>query len=417
MSRHLHDDVIKWKHFPRNWPFVRGIHRSRWIPHTKASDAELWCLLWFAPNKRFSKQSLGWWFETLSPPLWRHRNVHQLPYLQHVGHPLIYLAYVGTISIDEMRDVQYFTSCKRIETFGMNFGALKSTPSGLNQIADSIVELYFRHNHIASIASMEGVKFVKLRSLFLDGSRIGHLHPEALIPPRLRILNLADNSLISLTDVTQHAWSSSLPKYEYLSINLHRNPWHCNGSLAWMQGRLFKIEDEIINARPPSKPYVRCVNKVFCHSHEARRGSTVVPTAVLQNTTIMIRSLHGLRGKLSRNSHQTYNVGFHKSKVVDNGWNMRLWDYRMILEMIMIILIMMMITMIIMMIMMITKTIIMTMLLMMMMMMTMTMMIMMMMMNIDDVYIYAYDDDNNPLYINHNAKIDCMGLSPHCTST
>ena len=23
-----HDDVIKWKHFPRDWPFVRGIHRS-----------------------------------------------------------------------------------------------------------------------------------------------------------------------------------------------------------------------------------------------------------------------------------------------------------------------------------------------------------------------------------------------------
>ena len=26
----IHDDVIKWNHFPRNWPFVRGIHRSRW---------------------------------------------------------------------------------------------------------------------------------------------------------------------------------------------------------------------------------------------------------------------------------------------------------------------------------------------------------------------------------------------------
>ena len=23
-----HEDVIKWKHFPPNWPFVRGIHRS-----------------------------------------------------------------------------------------------------------------------------------------------------------------------------------------------------------------------------------------------------------------------------------------------------------------------------------------------------------------------------------------------------
>ena len=45
---HHHDDVIKWKHFPCYWPFVRGIHRSRWIPHTKASDAELWCFLWSA---------------------------------------------------------------------------------------------------------------------------------------------------------------------------------------------------------------------------------------------------------------------------------------------------------------------------------------------------------------------------------
>ena len=25
---HLHDGVIKWKHFPRYWPFVRRIHRS-----------------------------------------------------------------------------------------------------------------------------------------------------------------------------------------------------------------------------------------------------------------------------------------------------------------------------------------------------------------------------------------------------
>ena len=38
----------------------------RWIPqvpHTKASDAELWCLLWYLrQNKRLSKQSWGWWF-------------------------------------------------------------------------------------------------------------------------------------------------------------------------------------------------------------------------------------------------------------------------------------------------------------------------------------------------------------------
>ena len=28
LMRQIHDDVIKWKHFSRYWPFVRGIHRS-----------------------------------------------------------------------------------------------------------------------------------------------------------------------------------------------------------------------------------------------------------------------------------------------------------------------------------------------------------------------------------------------------
>ena len=36
----IHDGVIKWKQFPRNWPFVRGIHRSPVnFPHTGQ-----WCV-------------------------------------------------------------------------------------------------------------------------------------------------------------------------------------------------------------------------------------------------------------------------------------------------------------------------------------------------------------------------------------
>ena len=49
-ARDLNDDVIKWKHFPRHWPFVRGIHRSAVNSRTKASNAELWCFLWTAPD-------------------------------------------------------------------------------------------------------------------------------------------------------------------------------------------------------------------------------------------------------------------------------------------------------------------------------------------------------------------------------
>ena len=49
--RAQNDDVIKWKPFPRYWPFVRGSHQSPENPLTKASDAELWCFLWSEPEQ------------------------------------------------------------------------------------------------------------------------------------------------------------------------------------------------------------------------------------------------------------------------------------------------------------------------------------------------------------------------------
>ena len=51
----------------------------RWIPHTKTSDAEFDVVFDLRLNKRLSKQSWGWWFETLSRSLWRHRNVTPTP--------------------------------------------------------------------------------------------------------------------------------------------------------------------------------------------------------------------------------------------------------------------------------------------------------------------------------------------------
>ena len=50
----------------------------RWIPHTKASDAGLWYFFYLILNKRFCKQSWGWWFETPSCSLWRHCNIWQV---------------------------------------------------------------------------------------------------------------------------------------------------------------------------------------------------------------------------------------------------------------------------------------------------------------------------------------------------
>ena len=72
----VHDDVIKWKHFPRYWPFVRGIHRFPVIsPHKRPVTRSVDVFFDLRLNKRLRKQSRGWWFETLLRPLWRHCNV------------------------------------------------------------------------------------------------------------------------------------------------------------------------------------------------------------------------------------------------------------------------------------------------------------------------------------------------------
>ena len=54
-----HDDVIKWKSFPSQRPVTHGFDVFFDL-----------CL-----NKRLSKHSWGWWFETPSRSLWRHCNV------------------------------------------------------------------------------------------------------------------------------------------------------------------------------------------------------------------------------------------------------------------------------------------------------------------------------------------------------
>ena len=51
----IHDDVIKWKDFPRYWPFVRGIHRSPVnSPHKGQWRGALMFSLICALNKRLS---------------------------------------------------------------------------------------------------------------------------------------------------------------------------------------------------------------------------------------------------------------------------------------------------------------------------------------------------------------------------
>ena len=82
-----HDDAIKWKHFPRCWPFVRGIHRSPvYSPHKRPVTRSFLVFFDLRLNKRLQKQSRHRWCDTPSRSLWRHwkNNLPHPPELLHL---------------------------------------------------------------------------------------------------------------------------------------------------------------------------------------------------------------------------------------------------------------------------------------------------------------------------------------------
>ena len=77
--RHLqktsHDDVIKWKLFPRYWPFVWGIHRSPVnVPHKGPITQSFHVVFDLRLNKRLSKQLRRRCFGMPYRLLWRQCN-------------------------------------------------------------------------------------------------------------------------------------------------------------------------------------------------------------------------------------------------------------------------------------------------------------------------------------------------------
>ena len=69
-----------WRHQMETFSALLALCH-RWLPRTKASDAELWFFFDLHLNKRLSKQWGGWWFETPSRPWWRLCNETQRPHV------------------------------------------------------------------------------------------------------------------------------------------------------------------------------------------------------------------------------------------------------------------------------------------------------------------------------------------------
>ena len=103
-----HDDVIKGEHFPRYWPFVRGIHRSpvnsphkgQWRGALIFSLICVWINGWVINGEAGDLRGYR--------ALWRHRDVQSIllsPYSSKIPMPLLMICwYTSATFIYNMND-------------------------------------------------------------------------------------------------------------------------------------------------------------------------------------------------------------------------------------------------------------------------------------------------------------------------
>ena len=72
----INSSLPRWRHQMEHFRLTGSLRGKftdhRWIPHTNASDAELWCILWSAPQPAVEQKWRRLWFETPSRSSWRH---------------------------------------------------------------------------------------------------------------------------------------------------------------------------------------------------------------------------------------------------------------------------------------------------------------------------------------------------------
>ena len=104
----VYDDVIKWKHFPRYWPFVQGIHLSPVNSPQKGQwHGALTFTLICALNKRSIKQSWGPFLIITEVFFERHEKVNRI----WINRSIIYIYIHSFISFAFLYIISFVYLC------------------------------------------------------------------------------------------------------------------------------------------------------------------------------------------------------------------------------------------------------------------------------------------------------------------
>ena len=142
-----HDDVIKWKHFPRYWPFVRWIHRS---PVNSPDKGQWRGALMFSLICAWRN---GWVNATVETPrrqLWRHCNVvapKRCNAMRRNGEDYTVINIFFKVSV-VIKDFEYVRHSKWLtaevfRNFKMSSHSLSFIEMALSQIALNLLKLRY----------------------------------------------------------------------------------------------------------------------------------------------------------------------------------------------------------------------------------------------------------------------------------
>ena len=157
-----------------------------------------------------------------------HNQLHRAPFISSVKNSILIL----DLSWNEISHISdtYFHSCKKIRNIFLDNNQLIQIPV-LEYVSKSIIFVSLGSNNISNVKPIYGIRFPRLQTFSLENNQIRNFcFPPVNFAPRMAIVGLQSNYLQRIDFSEAHS-----SRKKVVHINLHHNPWHCNGSLDWTQ--------------------------------------------------------------------------------------------------------------------------------------------------------------------------------------
>ena len=164
-----------------------------------------------------------------------------------------------------------------LEQFTVKESGLSEVPKGIRHVSSTINTLDLSKNCIKTLENMENIVFRKLARIYLMENRIYHLNHMSLHLPALLYFALYENHLTHLDDMSTCQWGLANEGSGFVTVELYFNPWHCNGSMHWLQSSLCKSSKHmsVYYIRPPQGLIIG-ISRLICDSPMGFQGQTLV---------------------------------------------------------------------------------------------------------------------------------------------